>query len=102
MCPQDALSLSRVSRQEVQHNVLGDLWVDLWELRGEVGVHVLVCTRVFTHDESKQVTAASPSSIDSSPFYPPDQLYFAILKQKIRSTADRHCFCVDDELAYEK
>lgn len=36
------------------------------------------------------------------PFRPPDQLYFAILKQKIRSTADRHCFCVDDELAYEK
>lgn len=100
MCPQDALSLSRVSRQEVQHNVLGDLWVDLWELGG-VHVHVLVCTRVFTHDESKQVTAASPS-IDSSPFHPADQLYFAILKQKIRSTADRHCFCVDDELAYEK
>ncbi|XP_037338541.2 dual specificity protein phosphatase CDC14B isoform X2 [Pungitius pungitius] len=30
-----------------------------------------------------------------------DQLYFAILKQKIKSTADRHCFCVDEELAYE-
>uniref|UniRef100_G3NUC5 Cell division cycle 14B n=1 Tax=Gasterosteus aculeatus aculeatus TaxID=481459 RepID=G3NUC5_GASAC len=30
-----------------------------------------------------------------------DQLYFAILTQKIKSTADRHCFCIDDELAYE-
>ncbi|XP_068559238.1 dual specificity protein phosphatase CDC14B isoform X5 [Cebidichthys violaceus] len=30
-----------------------------------------------------------------------DQLYFAILKQKIKSTAERHCFCIDDELAYE-
>lgn len=33
---------------------------------------------------------------------PADQLYFAILTQKIKSTADRHCFCIDDELAYEK
>ncbi|KAM6944968.1 dual specificity protein phosphatase CDC14B isoform 4-T4 [Lycodopsis pacificus] len=30
-----------------------------------------------------------------------DQLYFAILKQKIKSTAERHCFCIDEELAYE-
>ncbi|KAM4576671.1 dual specificity protein phosphatase CDC14B isoform 4-T4 [Odontesthes bonariensis] len=30
-----------------------------------------------------------------------DQLYFAILQQKIKSTADRHCFCIDEELAYE-
>uniref|UniRef100_H3BYY7 Cell division cycle 14B n=1 Tax=Tetraodon nigroviridis TaxID=99883 RepID=H3BYY7_TETNG len=30
-----------------------------------------------------------------------DRLYFAILKQKVKSTADRHCFCVDEELAYE-
>ncbi|XP_061674393.1 dual specificity protein phosphatase CDC14B isoform X3 [Syngnathoides biaculeatus] len=30
-----------------------------------------------------------------------DQLYFAILHQKIKSTTDRHCFCVDEELAYE-
>ncbi|KAK7933126.1 hypothetical protein WMY93_004022 [Mugilogobius chulae] len=30
-----------------------------------------------------------------------DQLYFAILQQKIKSTAERHCFCIDDELAYE-
>uniref|UniRef100_A0A6Q2ZEN0 protein-tyrosine-phosphatase n=1 Tax=Esox lucius TaxID=8010 RepID=A0A6Q2ZEN0_ESOLU len=29
------------------------------------------------------------------------QLYFAVLQQKIKSTADRHCFCVDDELSYE-
>lgn len=64
--------------------------------------HVLVCTRVFTHDESKQVTAISPFFYRLITFHPPDQLYFAILKQKIRSTADRHCFCVDDELAYEK
>lgn len=30
-----------------------------------------------------------------------DQLYFAILQQKIKSTTERHCFCIDDELAYE-
>ncbi|XP_042176677.1 dual specificity protein phosphatase CDC14B isoform X7 [Oncorhynchus tshawytscha] len=30
-----------------------------------------------------------------------DQLYFAVLQQKIKSTADRHCFCIDDELSYE-
>ncbi|KAM4617106.1 dual specificity protein phosphatase CDC14B isoform 8-T8 [Polymixia lowei] len=30
-----------------------------------------------------------------------DQLYFAILKQKIKSTTERHCFCIDEELAYE-
>ncbi|KAF1389303.1 hypothetical protein PFLUV_G00072040 [Perca fluviatilis] len=30
-----------------------------------------------------------------------DQLYFAILKQKIKNTAERHCFCIDEELAYE-
>lgn len=29
------------------------------------------------------------------------QLYFAILPQKIRSTCERHCFCIDDELSYE-
>jgi len=31
-----------------------------------------------------------------------DQLYFAVLQQKNRSTSERHCFCVDDELVYEK
>ncbi|XP_007254123.4 dual specificity protein phosphatase CDC14B isoform X3 [Astyanax mexicanus] len=30
-----------------------------------------------------------------------DQLYFAVLKQKIRSTHERHCFCIDEELSYE-
>ncbi|XP_064792850.1 dual specificity protein phosphatase CDC14C-like isoform X5 [Oncorhynchus masou masou] len=30
-----------------------------------------------------------------------DQLYFAILQQKIKSTADRHFFCIDEELSYE-
>ncbi|KAG7489723.1 dual specificity protein phosphatase CDC14B-like isoform X2 [Solea senegalensis] len=30
-----------------------------------------------------------------------DQLCFAILQQKIKSTAERHCFCIDEELAYE-
>ncbi|XP_036434682.1 dual specificity protein phosphatase CDC14B isoform X3 [Colossoma macropomum] len=30
-----------------------------------------------------------------------DQLYFAILKQKIRSSPERHCFCIDEELSYE-
>ncbi|XP_062310978.1 dual specificity protein phosphatase CDC14B isoform X2 [Osmerus eperlanus] len=29
------------------------------------------------------------------------QLYFAILPQKTRSTCERHCFCIDDELSYE-
>lgn len=37
-----------------------------------------------------------------TPLPPSDRLYFAILKQKVKSTADRHCFCVDEELAYEK
>ncbi|XP_028313462.1 dual specificity protein phosphatase CDC14B isoform X2 [Gouania willdenowi] len=30
-----------------------------------------------------------------------DQLYFAILQQKIKSNPERHCFCIDEELAYE-
>uniref|UniRef100_A0A8C7ZRQ5 Dual specificity protein phosphatase CDC14B n=1 Tax=Oryzias sinensis TaxID=183150 RepID=A0A8C7ZRQ5_9TELE len=30
-----------------------------------------------------------------------DQLYFAMLQQKMKSTSDRHCFCIDEELAYE-
>ncbi|ROL53732.1 Dual specificity protein phosphatase CDC14A [Anabarilius grahami] len=30
-----------------------------------------------------------------------DQLYFALLHQKVKSSPDRHCFCVDDELSYE-
>nr|XP_061804536.1 dual specificity protein phosphatase CDC14C-like [Nerophis lumbriciformis] len=30
-----------------------------------------------------------------------DQLYFAILQHKIKSTTERHCFCIDEELAYE-
>ncbi|XP_077376852.1 dual specificity protein phosphatase CDC14B isoform X5 [Festucalex cinctus] len=30
-----------------------------------------------------------------------DQLYFAILQQKIKSSTERHCFCIDEELAYE-
>ncbi|XP_062273092.1 dual specificity protein phosphatase CDC14B isoform X7 [Scomber scombrus] len=30
-----------------------------------------------------------------------DQLYFATLQQKIKSTTERHCFCIDEELAYE-
>ncbi|XP_076859655.1 dual specificity protein phosphatase CDC14B isoform X2 [Brachyhypopomus gauderio] len=30
-----------------------------------------------------------------------DQLYFAILNQKIRSTPEKHYFCVDEELSYE-
>ncbi|XP_047656125.1 dual specificity protein phosphatase CDC14B isoform X3 [Tachysurus fulvidraco] len=30
-----------------------------------------------------------------------DQLYFAVLSQKIRSTPERHCFCIDEELSYE-
>ena len=31
-----------------------------------------------------------------------DQLYFAVLQQKIKITSERHSFCVDDELVYEK
>ncbi|XP_034026453.1 dual specificity protein phosphatase CDC14B isoform X3 [Thalassophryne amazonica] len=30
-----------------------------------------------------------------------DQLYFSILQQKMKSSAERHCFCIDEELAYE-
>nr|XP_015223761.1 PREDICTED: dual specificity protein phosphatase CDC14B isoform X4 [Lepisosteus oculatus] len=30
-----------------------------------------------------------------------DQLYFVILQQKPKSTAERHFFCIDDELSYE-
>ncbi|XP_073675059.1 dual specificity protein phosphatase CDC14B isoform X3 [Garra rufa] len=30
-----------------------------------------------------------------------DQLYFAILHQKVKSTPERHCFCIDEELSYE-
>ncbi|XP_061755978.1 dual specificity protein phosphatase CDC14B isoform X2 [Nerophis ophidion] len=30
-----------------------------------------------------------------------DQLYFAILQQKLKSTTERHYFCIDEELAYE-
>ncbi|XP_031426958.1 dual specificity protein phosphatase CDC14B isoform X2 [Clupea harengus] len=30
-----------------------------------------------------------------------DQLYFAILQHKVKNTAERHGFCVDDELSYE-
>ncbi|XP_077571515.1 dual specificity protein phosphatase CDC14C-like isoform X3 [Stigmatopora nigra] len=30
-----------------------------------------------------------------------DRLYFAILQQKVKSTRDRHCFCIDEELEYE-
>ncbi|KTF93454.1 hypothetical protein cypCar_00025250 [Cyprinus carpio] len=30
-----------------------------------------------------------------------DQLYFALLHQKVKSTPDRHCFCIDEELSYE-
>ncbi|KAM9392190.1 dual specificity protein phosphatase CDC14B isoform 2-T2 [Pholidichthys leucotaenia] len=30
-----------------------------------------------------------------------DQLYFAVLQHKIKSTAETHCFCIDEELAYE-
>jgi len=31
-----------------------------------------------------------------------DQLYFALLPQKVKSSPDRHCFCIDEELSYEK
>ncbi|XP_056097908.1 dual specificity protein phosphatase CDC14B isoform X2 [Rhinichthys klamathensis goyatoka] len=30
-----------------------------------------------------------------------DQLYFALLHQKVKSSPDRHCFCIDEELSYE-
>ncbi|XP_077073697.1 dual specificity protein phosphatase CDC14B isoform X6 [Siphateles boraxobius] len=30
-----------------------------------------------------------------------DQLYFALLHQKLKSSPDRHCFCIDEELSYE-
>ncbi|XP_051524477.1 dual specificity protein phosphatase CDC14C-like isoform X3 [Myxocyprinus asiaticus] len=30
-----------------------------------------------------------------------DHLYFGILHQKVKSSPDRHCFCIDEELSYE-
>ncbi|XP_056128720.1 dual specificity protein phosphatase CDC14B isoform X2 [Lampris incognitus] len=30
-----------------------------------------------------------------------DQLCFAIIQHKVKSTAERHCFCIDEELSYE-
>ncbi|XP_035291805.1 dual specificity protein phosphatase CDC14B isoform X2 [Anguilla anguilla] len=30
-----------------------------------------------------------------------DQLYFAVLQQKVKSTPERHYFCIDEELSYE-
>ncbi|KAL6114009.1 cdc14b [Pungitius sinensis] len=56
--------------------------------------------------ESRKKRCAAPGGSEAEPnssIYTEitDQLYFAILKQKIKSTADRHCFCVDEELAYE-
>ncbi|XP_056629412.1 dual specificity protein phosphatase CDC14B isoform X3 [Triplophysa dalaica] len=30
-----------------------------------------------------------------------DQLYFAVVRQKLRTSPDRHYFCIDEELAYE-
>ncbi|XP_057212933.1 dual specificity protein phosphatase CDC14B isoform X2 [Triplophysa rosa] len=30
-----------------------------------------------------------------------DQLYFAVVHQKLRTSPDRHYFCIDEELAYE-
>ncbi|XP_077943316.1 dual specificity protein phosphatase CDC14B isoform X6 [Gasterosteus aculeatus] len=56
--------------------------------------------------ESRKKRCAAPGSCEAEPnssVYTEitDQLYFAILTQKIKSTADRHCFCIDDELAYE-
>ncbi|XP_054466635.1 dual specificity protein phosphatase CDC14B isoform X1 [Anoplopoma fimbria] len=56
--------------------------------------------------ESRKKRCAALSSSEAEPnsnIYTEitDQLYFAILKQKIKTTAERHCFCIDDELAYE-
>uniref|UniRef100_A0A3Q3NEA6 protein-tyrosine-phosphatase n=1 Tax=Mastacembelus armatus TaxID=205130 RepID=A0A3Q3NEA6_9TELE len=56
--------------------------------------------------EPRKKRCAAPSSSEAEPnsdiyIEITDQLYFAILQQKIKSTAERHCFCIDDELAYE-
>ncbi|XP_072243811.1 dual specificity protein phosphatase CDC14B isoform X5 [Leuresthes tenuis] len=56
--------------------------------------------------ESRKKRCAAHSSSEAEPSSDiyieiTDQLYFAILQQKIKSTADRHCFCIDEELAYE-
>ncbi|XP_068460854.1 dual specificity protein phosphatase CDC14B isoform X1 [Clinocottus analis] len=56
--------------------------------------------------ESRKKRCAAHSSSEAEPnsnIYTEitDQLYFVVLKQKIKSTAERHCFCVDEELAYE-
>lgn len=57
-------------------------------------------------ESRKKRRAAQSSSSEAEPnsdiyIEITDQLYFAILQQKIKSTADRHCFCIDEELAYE-
>ncbi|KAM9361105.1 dual specificity protein phosphatase CDC14B isoform 5-T5 [Symphorus nematophorus] len=56
--------------------------------------------------ESRKKRCAAHNSSEAAPnsdiyIEITDQLYFAILKQKIKSTAERHCFCIDEELAYE-
>uniref|UniRef100_A0A3Q1J4G8 protein-tyrosine-phosphatase n=1 Tax=Anabas testudineus TaxID=64144 RepID=A0A3Q1J4G8_ANATE len=56
--------------------------------------------------ESRKKRCAAHSSSEAEPSSDiyieiTDQLYFAILRQKIKSTAERHCFCIDEELAYE-
>ncbi|XP_029019024.1 dual specificity protein phosphatase CDC14B isoform X6 [Betta splendens] len=56
--------------------------------------------------ESRKKRCAARSSSEAEPSCDiyieiTDQLYFAVLKQKIKSTAERHCFCIDEELAYE-
>ncbi|XP_012773533.1 dual specificity protein phosphatase CDC14B isoform X5 [Maylandia zebra] len=56
--------------------------------------------------ESRKKRCAAHSSSEAEPnsdiyIEITDQLYFAILQQKIKSTAERHCFCIDEELAYE-
>ncbi|CAJ1069033.1 dual specificity protein phosphatase CDC14C-like isoform X2 [Xyrichtys novacula] len=56
--------------------------------------------------ESRKKRCATHNSSEAAPnsdvyIEITDQLYFALLKQKIKSTAERHCFCIDEELAYE-
>ncbi|XP_015232624.1 PREDICTED: dual specificity protein phosphatase CDC14B isoform X1 [Cyprinodon variegatus] len=53
--------------------------------------------------KKRRAAHSSPEAEPNSDIYIEitDQLYFAILQQKIKSTADRHCFCIDEELAYE-
>lgn len=62
--------------------------------------HVVQLPTMYTH---RVITIhCFPSNFVVSVYFPPEQLYFTILPHKVKSTAERHYFCIDDELSYEK